>query len=54
MSTVQRDIHASMRGILVDWLVEVALVRKTICAVSEPALCSHGLFDSLTSCTRSC
>ena len=26
MSTVQRDIHANMRGILVDWLVEVSLV----------------------------
>jgi hypothetical protein len=27
MSAVQRDIHADMRGILIDWLVEVALVR---------------------------
>ena len=28
MSTVQRDIHANMRGILVDWLVEVSLVSS--------------------------
>lgn len=31
MSTVQQDIHANMRGILVDWLVEVALVRPAAC-----------------------
>lgn len=26
MSTIQRDIHHDMRAILIDWLVEVALV----------------------------
>ncbi|CAL8471815.1 g11357 [Coccomyxa elongata] len=30
MATVQRDIHANMRGILVDWLVEVALEYKLV------------------------
>lgn len=37
MSTVQRDIHANMRGILVDWLVEVALVSPPACS-DHPAL----------------
>jgi hypothetical protein len=35
MSTVQRDIQANMRAILVDWLVEVSLVRGMFaCALS--------------------
>ena len=29
MSIVQTDVHASMRSILVDWLVEVSLVSHT-------------------------
>ena len=37
MSTVQRDIHANMRGILVDWLVEVSLVSPSL-YMSSPDL----------------
>ena len=29
MSIVQTDVHAGMRSILVDWLVQVSLVRYT-------------------------
>lgn len=34
MSIVQTDVHASMRSILVDWLVEVSLVSLTSFACS--------------------
>lgn len=34
MSIVQTDVHASMRSILVDWLVEVSLVSHASFACS--------------------
>ena len=46
MSIVQTDMHAGMRAILVDWLVEVSLVSTAPPTPATGPFCwylSHGL-----------
>ena len=41
MSIVQTDMHAGMRAILVDWLVEVSLVRRCTSHSSPAITCNR-------------
>lgn len=41
MEKLQQDISPSMRGILIDWLVEVSLVALASCTLAFPFCCDN-------------